>query len=40
MEGLKGKVFYFDSVHPDGRTGHRWVRLPAQQRILAYDFFF
>jgi hypothetical protein len=23
MERLKGKVFYFDSVHPDGQTGHR-----------------
>ena len=22
---LRGKVFYADSIHPDGNTGARWV---------------
>lgn len=22
-EGLKGKAFYYDHIHPDGNTGHR-----------------
>ena len=31
---LKGKVFYYDSVHPDGNTGHRIMGELGAQLIL------
>lgn len=31
---LKGKVFYFDIVHPDGNTGHRVMGELGAQLVL------